>query len=209
MKPQMPERDETAGFGRALRPGKRPALLMIDFVQAYLDPASPLYADVEPARLMCIELLQFARERRLSVLHTGVEYSPGGADGGVFYRKLPLLKVFERGSPHGAFAPGLEPIDGEIVIMKQYASAFFGTSLASTLTAQGVDTVIIAGLTTSGCIRASTVDAVQHGFVPIVIEDAVGDRADAQHQANLFDMQAKYAEVMSLADLRDVLTPRI
>jgi nicotinamidase-related amidase len=101
----------------------------------------------------------------------------------------------------GAFAEGLEPLPDEPVITKQYASAFFGTSLASTLTAMGIDTVLIAGLSTSGCVRASTVDAVQHGFIPVVVRDAVGDRDPGPHEANLFDLQAKYAEVKSLAEV--------
>ena len=104
-----------------------------------------------------------------------------------------------------AFAEGLEPVAGETVISKQYASAFFGTSLASTLTALGVDTVLIAGLSTSGCVRASTVDCCQHGFVPVVVREAVGDRAPGPHEANLFDLQAKYAEVASLADALNYL----
>ena len=98
-----------------------------------------------------------------------------------------------------AFAPGLEPAGGETVITKQYASAFFGTSLASTFTSLGVDTVLIAGVSTSGCVRASAVDCCQHGFVPVVVRDAVGDRAAGPHESNLFDLQAKYAEVIDLA----------
>ena len=97
-----------------------------------------------------------------------------------------------------AFAAGLEPVAGETVITKQYASAFFGTTLASTLTSLGVDTVLIAGVSTSGCVRASAVDACQHGFVPLVVREAVGDRHPAPHEANLFDLQAKYAEVVGL-----------
>ena len=206
MSPTLPEKDNAAGFGTPLRPGKRPALLMIDFVQAYLEPTSPLYAGVEDTLKVCCQLLAYARARGIAVIHTGVEFTPGGVNGGVFYRKLSnLLCSFDKGSPLGAFAPGLEPAADEVVILKQYASAFFGTSLASTLTAQGIDTVLIAGLTTSGCIRASTVDAMQYGFIPIVVEDAVGDRGAAQHAANLFDMQAKYAEVMSFEKLKQAL----
>jgi maleamate amidohydrolase len=105
----------------------------------------------------------------------------------------------------GEFADGLQPGANELVVSKQYASAFFGTSLASTLTAKGVDTLIITGVTTSGCIRASCVDALSHGFIPIVARDACGDRHEAPHEANLFDMQAKYAEVWTEADVCDYL----
>jgi len=195
------------GFGHSLQPGRRPALLVIDFVRAYLAPGSPLYAGVEPAREACRELLQAARSAAIPVVHTNVEYQPGGRNGGVFFRKVPALKSFEAGvHPElAAFAAGLEPIPGETVITKQYASAFFATPLASTLTALGVDTVLIAGVSTSGCVRASTVDACQHGFIPWVVREAVGDRHQAPHDANLFDLQAKYAEVVSLAQAKDYL----
>lgn len=196
------------GFGKNLQLGRRPALLVIDFVRAYLVKTSPLYAGVEQARADCEVLLRAARAAAVPVLHTNVVYQPGGRDGGMFFRKVPALKCFERGAhPElAAFAEGLEPIAGETVISKQYASAFFGTSLASTLTAMQVDTVLIAGLSTSGCIRASAVDCVQHGFVPAVVREAVGDRAPGPHEANLFDLQAKYAEVIDLATARRYLT---
>ena len=119
---------------------------------------------------------------------------------GSFSRKVPALRHFEvgRNSQLAEFAEGLEPGPGETLITKQYASAFFGTTLASTLTALGVDTLLIAGVSTSGCVRATAVDACQHGFVTWVVRDAVGDRADGPHEANLFDLQAKYAEVVTL-----------
>jgi nicotinamidase-related amidase len=195
------------GFGRSMPWGRRPALLVIDFVRAYLVPDSPLYAGVEQARTDCVTLLQAARRAGIPVLHTRVEFQPGGRDGGVFFRKLPALACFEAGRhPElAAFAEGLEPVAGETVVTKQYASAFFGTSLASTLTALGVDTVLIAGLSTSGCVRASAVDACQYGFVPVVVREAVGDRASGPHEANLFDLQAKYAEVAALATVLEYL----
>ncbi len=195
------------GFGQSMPWGRRPALLVIDFVRAYLVPGSPLYAGVEQARTDCVTLLQAARLAGIPVLHTRVEFQPGGRDGGVFFRKLPALACFEAGRhPElAAFAEGLEPAAGETVITKQYASAFFGTSLASTLTALGVDTLLIAGLSTSGCVRASAVDACQHGFVPVVVREAVGDRAPGPHEANLFDLQAKYAEVAPLVTVLQYL----
>jgi len=188
------------GFALALQPGRRPALLVIDFVQAYLVAGSPLYAGAEPARAAAQTLLEAARRARIPVTHTNVQYQAGGRDGGVFFRKVPALKCFEAGARPdlAAFAAGLEPIAGETVVTKQYASAFFGTSLASTLTALGVDTLLIAGVSTSGCVRASAVDACQHGFIPLVVREAVGDRHPAPHEANLFDLQAKYAEVVGL-----------
>jgi maleamate amidohydrolase len=177
--------------------GKRPALLIIDFVVAYLDPASPLYAGVEDALASNVRLLAAARAAGVPVIFTNVIYSPGGPEGGIFYRKVPALKLFEQGSPMGAFPPELTPRAGEVVLTKHYASAFFGTSLASLLTAQGVDTLLITGLSTSGCVRASALDACQHGFLPFVVREACGDRHPSPHEANLFDLQAKYAEVIS------------
>jgi nicotinamidase-related amidase len=188
------------GFGLGLAAGLKPALLIIDFCEAYLVKSSPLYAGVEAVRDATVRLLAATRQSGLPIIHTSVEYEPGGRNGGVFFRKVPALRCFERGSfPElAAFAKGLEPIARESVVCKQYASAFFGTSLASQLTAMQIDTLLIAGVSTSGCVRASAVDACQHGFIPWVVRDCVGDRASEPHEANLFDLQAKYAEVVSI-----------
>lgn len=191
----VPATSTRLGFGR------RPALVVVDFVRAYLEPDSPLYAGVETTLSHCTQLVEAARRAAIPVFWTNVRYEPGGADGGVFYRKLPALKVFDRGSPLGDFPAGLQPREGEPVLTKQYPSAFFGTGLADELHGRGVDTVLIAGLTTSGCVRASAVDAMQHGFVPIVVHEAVGDRAAAAHAANLYDLEVKYADVVPLADV--------
>jgi nicotinamidase-related amidase len=197
------------GFGGRLEPGRRPALLVIDFVKAYVTEGSPLFGSEGclAAQRGAIALLQLARNARIPVLHTNVAYQRGGRDGGVFFRKVPALSSFELGRypERAAFATGLEPLEGETVITKQYASAFFGTSLASTLASLQVDTLLIAGVSTSGCVRASAVDCCQHGYVPLVVRDAVGDRAPEPHAANLFDLQAKYAEVIDLQQARDYL----
>lgn len=185
--------DGSLGFGRSS------ALILIDFVDAYFDEDSPLYAGVDDSLSSALRIRDAARSAGIPIIYTNVVYEPGGADGGVFFRKVPALKVFVRGNPLGGWAPGLTPGRGEFVISKQYASAFFGTSLASTLTAAGVDTLIITGVTTSGCIRATCIDTVSHGFVPIVVADACGDRHEAPHEANLFDMNAKYADVVDEA----------
>ncbi len=186
-------------FGGHLQPGTAPALLIVDVVMAYLDPASPLYAGVEAALASNERLLAAARAAGIPVIFTNVVYGPGGIDGGMFYRKVPALQAFVRGSPMGFFPPSLQPLPTEIIVSKQYASAFFGSSLASTLTALGVDTLFITGFSTSGCVRATALDALQHGFVPMVVSDACGDRHAAPHEANLFDLQAKYAEVIDEA----------
>jgi maleamate amidohydrolase len=185
------------GFGAPLGVGARPALLVVDVAMAYLDPASPLYAGVEDVVAVIARVLAAARSAGHPVVHTQVRYQKGGVDGGLFWRKIPALAVFEAGSPLAEPPAALAPLPGEVVVVKQYASAFFGTSLASTLHALRVDTVVITGLTTSGCVRASAVDALQHGFAPLVVRDAVGDRDPRPHEANLLDLQAKYADVIT------------
>ena len=182
--------DGSLGFGKA------PALILVDFVAAYFVESSPLYAGVEDELASALRIRDAARAAGIPVIYTNVVYQEGGADGGVFYRKVPALEVFVSGNPLGRWAEGLEPADGELVISKQYPSAFFGTSLAETLNKRSIDTLIITGVTTSGCVRATCVDAMSSGFVPIVVADACGDRHAAPHEANLFDMNAKYADVV-------------
>ena len=197
-----PEADyAAAGFGQGLMLGPRPALLMIDFARAYFAPESPLYAGVEAARDAAAQVLAAARDHGVPVFHTRVEYQPGGADGGMFFRKIAALTVFEAGSPLGDFESPLEPAPGEAVITKQFPSAFFGTDLAVRLNSAGIDTLVICGLSTSGCVRASAVDAICHGFVPVIVREGVGDRLSAVHEANLFDLAAKTAELRSLAEI--------
>lgn len=186
-----------AGFGGRLPFGKKPVLLIVDVVMAYLDPACPLYAGVEAELASNERLAAMARKLGISVIFTNVEYQPGGFEGGQFFRKVPALKAFEKGSPMGAFPPSLQPEPGELVITKYYPSAFFGTSLAAMLHTANVDTVMITGYSTSGCVRATALDALCHGFVPYVIRDACGDRDARPQEQNLFDMQAKMAEVVS------------
>ena len=191
------EQNYRGAFDGRLGFGEKSALILVDFVQAYFDKSSPLYAGVEGALASALRIRDAAREADIPVIYTNVVYQEGGLDGGVFFRKVPALEVFVAGNPLGERSAGLEPPADELVISKQYASAFFGTSLAATLTASGVDTLIITGVTTSGCIRATCIDAVSHGFIPIVVEDACGDRHEAPHTANLFDMNAKYGDVVS------------
>ena len=185
-----------AGFGGHLPFGERPALLVVDVCRAYLDRDSPLYAGVEDALASNIRLVDAARAAGVPVVFTRVRYTAGGRDGGLFYRKVPALAAYLDDNPLGDFPEGFGPGPDDVLVTKQYASAFFGTSLAATLTAMGVDTLAITGFSTSGCVRATALDALQHGFVPYVVRDACGDRAPEPHEANLFDLQAKYAEVV-------------
>jgi maleamate amidohydrolase len=187
-------------FDGRLTFGKHPALLIVDFVMAYLDKLSPLYAAAEEALFSNERLLAAARAAAIPVIFTNVVYEADGADGGLFYKKIPVLEVFVKGSPLGDFPTSLIPRDDELVVSKQYASAFFRTPLEAILRANSIDTLLITGMSTSGCVRATALDALQYGFAPFVVADACGDRHPAPHAASLFDLQAKYAEVISEAD---------
>jgi maleamate amidohydrolase len=185
-----------AGFDGHLAFGRKPVLLVVDVCRAYLDKDSPLYAGVEEALASNRRVISVARAAGVPVVFTRVLYQAGGLDGGVFYRKVPALKAYLPGNPLGDFPEDFGPQDGEVLVIKQYASAFFGTSLAATLTAMSVDTVMVTGFSTSGCVRATALDALQNGFAPYVIREACGDRDSRPHEATLFDLQAKYAEVV-------------
>ncbi len=182
--------------------GSKAAVVVVDFVKAYTSPESPLYA---PAVCDAVEatapLLEAARTKGCPVILTRVVYHPGGADGGVFARKVPVLRTFVASNEMTEVVDELPLDPSDLVLHKQYASSFFGTSLASTLTAAGVDTLIVAGCSTSGCVRATAVDGCQYGFRVIVPRECVGDRAVEPHEANLFDIDSKYGDVMGAAEV--------
>lgn len=186
-------------WGNRIGFGQRPALLVIDFLKAYTIEGAPLYAPgVVKAVTETPSLLAAARAAGIPVIHTRILYlAENCADGGMWVKKSPVMKSMVSGNELAEFCEEVEPANGELVIVKQYASAFFGTSLASLLHTQGIDTVVMAGCSTSGCIRASAVDAVQHGFRTIVVRDCVGDRHPEPHNANLFDIDSKYGDVVS------------
>jgi maleamate amidohydrolase len=194
--------DTRVGFG------EHPALILVDFVQAYFEPSSDLYAGVDAALASALRVREAAHQANIPVILTHVQYHANGLNGGRFFEKARPLRNFLPGSPTAGWPNGLTPQPGELVISKQYPSAFFGTSLASTLTAAGIDSVILTGLTTSGCVRATCVDAMSHGFRVCVVRDACGDRHPAPHEANLFDMNAKYADVVSETEVLTYLTER-
>ena len=188
--------DSPMGFGRAA------AIIVVDFIRAYTEPGSPLYA---PAVVQAVKatapLLKAGRETGAPIIYTRVLYHPSGADGGLFVQKVPALRRMVEGEPLADIVPELPPGPDDVVLIKQYASSFFGTSLAGMLTARSIDTLIITGCSTSGCVRATAVDAMQYGFRPIVPRECVGDRHDGPHEANLFDINAKYGDVVPLADV--------
>lgn len=193
--------DGTLGFGR------RPAVIAIDFLQGYTTKGSPLYA---PGVVQCLkevpELLNVARETGTPVIHTQVRYTPPDfADAGIWMKKAPVLKALVEGNPYAAFCDEVAPLAGEVVITKQYASAFFGTSLIGMLNGLSIDTLIIIGCTTSGCVRATAVDTLQHGIRPMCVSECIGDRHDAPHEASLFDINAKYGDVVGKSETIEYL----
>ncbi|MBK9056195.1 MAG: isochorismatase family protein [Chloroflexi bacterium] len=186
--------------------GQRPALLIVDFINAYTTPGSPLYApDVVTAVQATRSLLALARAKNIPVLFTKVLYNKNYRDGGIFVQKVPVLKTLVEGEPLAEIVPDLTPTPDDTVIVKQYASAFFGTALAAALTSLSVDTLILTGCSTSGCIRASAVDGMQYGFRVIIPRECVGDRHPAPHEANLFDIHAKYGDVVSQEEVMGYL----
>ena len=195
-----------AVFNKRLGFGKNPAIILVDFVAAYFDENSPLYADVEKALLSAIRIRNKGREKNISIIYTNVSYQKDGKNGGVFFEKLPVLSCFIEGAKTAGWPSKLDIDPNEIVITKQYPSAFFETCLSKKLNNLEIDTLIITGLTTSGCIRATCVDAISYGFRPIVVKDACGDRHEKPHIANLFDMNAKYADVVSEKEVFNFLS---
>lgn len=186
--------------------GQRPAVLVVDFILGFTDPESPLGAvlnkEVDATRL----LLDAARTVETPIFFTTTVYGPDCRDAGHFVRKIPALRLFQRESHWTLLDPRLARRPKEEILEKKYASAFFGTALASTLHAHGIDTVLVAGAMTSDCVRASVVDALQHGFRPIVPRSCVGDRSPDAHHANLFDIHGKYGDVVELNEVLDYLT---
>ncbi len=189
------------GFGHSSGFGNNPALLIIDFVEGFCDPDQYGGGNILPAVARTKVLLQAARKRKLPIAYTRIVYAPDGSDTGSFCRKVPGLDKFTEDSPAGQIHSELTPKDGEYVIRKTQPSAFFSTGFAAWLVSKGVDTVIVTGATTSGCVRASVVDSMSYNFRTIVAQDCVGDRAMGPHEANLFDMGQKYADLYSCDEI--------
>lgn len=189
-----------ARLGQSLSLGERPAVLVIDFSCGFTDPDCPLGSDLTPEVEATRRLLDAARAKGLPVIFTTIGFEPHGKDGGLWLQKAPSLAALELGGRWIEIDPRLGLRDDEVVIMKKGASGFFGTNLASVLVSQRVDSVILCGATTSGCVRATAIDLLQYGWPTLVPRECVGDRAQAPHEANLFDIQAKYADVVSVED---------
>ena len=193
-------------FGNRIGFGRKSALLIVDFTVGFNDPAMFGGGNIDPAIKMTVGLLKFFRDQRLPVAFTRIVYAEDGSDAGVFCLKLPNLRTLTDAHPAGQIVPELEPRRGELIVKKTQASAFFGTGLAMWLIQQGADTVVVAGCTTSGCVRASVVDAISLNFRPVVARDCVGDRALGPHEASLFDMEQKYADLMTRDEIVSALS---
>jgi len=189
------------GFGATLDVQPPIGLLVVDFVNAFADPALFGSLAIQQAIARAVLLLREARIRRWPVAYSRVVYANDGADANLFSQKVPGLLRLTEHAPESAVVDALVPIAGELVLRKTTPSAFHSTNLAPWLAQRGVRTLLVTGATTSGCVRASALDAMCAGFVPVVVSDCVGDRAWGPHQASLFDLRQKYAEVMSLAEL--------
>ncbi len=194
------------GFGGRGGFGRRPALIVVDMTLGFTDPESPLACELDGPVEAIRKLLDAARRAEIPVIFTTVAYRESDKlTAAAFIDKVPALLTLEAGSRWAEIDPRIAPREEEPVLNKLFASGFFGTGLSSALTAAGVDTLIVTGASTSGCVRATAVDALQYGFHPVVPREAVGDRNPDAHEANLYDVDAKYGDVISLEETLEYL----
>jgi maleamate amidohydrolase len=191
---------ERARLGQSVTLGERPAVLVVDFSRGFTDPECTMGSDLTMEVEATNRLLAAAREREIPIIFTTIGFEPNLKDGSLWLEKAPGLGDLIVGGKWVEIDPRLERREEETVIFKKGASAFFGTNLPSILVSQGVDTVIMCGATTSGCIRATAIDLLQYGYPTLVPRECVGDRAQEPHEANLVDIQAKYADVVSVEE---------
>lgn len=194
------------GFAGPTGFGKHPAIIVVDFIKGFTDPACLLGTDFSEQIRATRTLLDEARNKRLPIIFTTVIYEPHFKDGAHFITKIPALKVLTAESPWIEIDQRLGRGEEEPLVIKKFASAFFGTALHSILIHQQVDTIIIAGSTTSGCVRATAVDALQYGYRVIVPVECVGDRSNSAHLANLYDINTKYGDVVKLSQVLNELS---
>lgn len=194
------------GFGQKIGFGVSPAVIVIDLICAFTNKELPLGAPLESEIESTVQVLEKAREVSRPIFYTSVSYEDRDlTDAGIWALKMKGLMTLRAGTPEVEVDPRLGRQSNEPLIMKKYASAFFGTDLLTRLNSQRIDTLIITGCTTSGCVRATAVDCVQNGIRPIVVREAVGDRSKAAHEQSLFDLQAKYADVMGIGEVLQLL----
>lgn len=191
---------EESGLGASVTLGSRPGVLVVDFSRGFTDPECALGSDLTPQVEATKRLLDAARAKGLPVVFTTIGFDASLKDGGLWLQKVPTLAALQLGGAWVELDPRLEAREDETVIVKKGASGFFGTNLATVLVTQAVDTVVLCGATTSGCVRATAIDLLQYGWPTLVPRECVGDRAQAPHEANLFDIGAKYADVVAVEE---------
>jgi maleamate amidohydrolase len=192
---------EEAQIGGAVGLRQRPCVLVVDFSCGFTDPSCALGSELSEPVAATKRLLDAARPKGLPVVYTTIGFEPSMADAGIWPAKMPALADLKIGSRWVEIDPRLEPQPDDPVVLKKGASAFFGTNLPAILAARRIDSVILCGATTSGCVRATAIDLLQYGYPTVVPRECVGDRAQAPHEANLFDIGAKYADVVPLAQV--------
>jgi maleamate amidohydrolase len=194
------------GFGGRGGFGRRPALIVVDMTLGFTDPDSPLACDLEDTVANIGRLLDAARSAEIPVVFTTIAYRESDKlTAAAFIDKVPALLTLEAGSRWGEVDPRIAPRETEPILNKLFASAFYGTGLPSLLAAAGVDSLIVTGASTSGCVRATAVDALQYGYRPVVPHEAVGDRNEKAHEANLYDIDAKYGDVVPVGEVLEYL----
>ena len=191
-----------------LGPGERPAVLVVDFIEGFTSIQSPFSGPWDEAVAVTADLLRDAHRSDVPAIFTTVEFDPQDAETNLLIRKAPAVVALARGSHWAQIDHRLPRHQTDVVISKKHGSAFFGTDLATRLQAMQIDTLLIAGCVTSGCVRASAVDAAQYGFRPLVVREAVGDRSPLANEANLMDIAARYGDVVSLQEAKRILSPR-
>jgi len=195
------QRYRRQGFGASLGVSGRIGLLIVDFVVGFADPDAFGGGNIPEAIAATVPVLAEARRRGWPVAHTRIVFADDAGDHNIFAAKVPTLLALTETAGGSAIVPELTPVEGELVVRKTVPSAFFETGLRSWLTQRGVETLLITGTTTSGCVRASVIDAMSCGFKPVVLEDCVGDRALGPHESNLFDMGQKNADVLRFGEV--------
>lgn len=194
------------GFGGRVGFGSTPAIVVVDFIRGFTDPSTAIGIQLHDELAACRRVLDAARTGGVPVVFTNCAYDPSFVDAGLWRRKIPAMDPVLDANTHWVEVDdrlGCSPLD--LVLTKKYASGFFGTALQSTLQSLKVDTVIVTGCSTSGCVRATVVDAISHGYHTIVVGDAVGDRAPSAHEASLSDIDAKYGDVVPSHDVLSYL----
>lgn len=204
-RPETHEDYKRKGFAVSCGYGTSPVLLVVDFINGFTDPSTPLGGDFTKELGVTRDLLTAFRGAGLPVVFTTIAYEAHYRDAGMWIKKVPSLEILRKGTPMVEVDDRIRPEPAERILEKKFASAFFKTDLEAYLNARGIDTVIMVGCTTSGCVRASAIDSISCGYHTIVVAEATGDRAQGPHEANLFDIEAKYGDVVSLREVTDYL----